>query len=89
MASRFGDEYVIEEVGDFTARVERILPVREWDSVSYAFTWQLKSDPRFGAYEVADSRWVIRLESQPMLAVFYTIDEAARTVTLTDVRRIS
>ena len=47
----------------------------------------LASNPRFSAHNIVGNRWVIQIESQPEIAVFYTIDEAAKVVTLTDIRR--
>ncbi len=84
---RFFDEYVVEQVADFEERVERILPIREWDMVSYAFIWQLGHDPTFSAHNVDGDQWVIVLDGPPRLTVFYTIDETAKVVTLADVRR--
>ena len=73
MNSFFADEYSIEQAADFNERVERILPIRQWDSVSYGLTWQLASNPRFSAHNIVGNRWVIQIESQPEIAVFYTI----------------
>ena len=87
MNNFFADEYLIEQAADFNEKVEHTLPIRQWDSVSYGLTWQLASNPRFSAHNIVGNRWVIQIESQPEIAVFYTIDEAAKVVTLTDIRR--
>ena len=67
MNNFFADEYSIEQEADFNERVERILPIRQWDSVSYGLTWQLASNPRFSAHNIVGKRWVIQIESQPRL----------------------
>ena len=86
MNSFFDDEYSIEETKDFHEKVESIFPAGQWDSAIFALHWKLQRDPTLNAHRIDGSRWVMMLDSQPKLVVFYTIDEDSRVVTLTDVR---
>ena len=86
MSSFFADEYSIEETRDFNEKVERIFSAGQWDAAVFALHWKLQRDPTLNAHRIDGSQWVMMLDSQPGLVVFYTIDEDSKVVTLTDVR---
>ncbi len=45
MTQRFGDEWVINEAPDFNQRVEKLLPIRRWDSLAHALNWDSSTTP--------------------------------------------
>ena len=86
MNSFFDDEYSIEETEGFKEKVESIFPAGQWDAAIFALHWKLQRDPTLNAHRIDGSRWVMTLDSQPGLVVFYTIDGGSKVVTLTHVR---
>ncbi len=86
MTQRFGDEWVIDETPDFNQRVEKLFPIRQWDSLSTGLVWALMRDPTVDALQVGD-RWIKKLTSDPSISVYYTVNYENRVVELLDIRR--
>jgi hypothetical protein len=56
--------------------------VRRWTEISETLIWVLSREPKSGQQISDTGVWSLPFESTPFITVYYSIDEASRTVTL-------
>lgn len=56
--------------------------VTRWTEISETLIWILSREPKSGQQIGNTGVWSLPFESSPFITVYYTIDDASRTVTL-------
>ncbi len=87
MTAHFDDEFSINLAQGFNEQMRK-LSLREPDSVYSAIIWQFRRNPTYGASNYDADLWLVELESEPTIYVFFRVDLRAKVVVLTNIRRL-